>query len=101
MITGTTAGRPFTSRHQNSDGYLNGVSYRQLALPEVLKEIGKHLLTQFCERFQAELAAQDIALPDPHLPDHEYFHSFAALLKCPTLLPDHFKETLFDLEELA
>jgi hypothetical protein len=72
-----------------------------LALPEVLKEIGRNLLTQFCDHFQSDLTAKNITLPSPDLPDNDYFDSLAALLKCPALLPDEFKETLFDIEEFA
>ena len=66
----------------------------------MLKEIGRHLLVEFSAHFQSDLAAKNISLPDQHVPDDDYFKSLATLLRCPALLPDSFKETLFDLEEM-
>jgi len=97
----TTLTVPPSRRALRKGNGLNGISYRQLALPEVLKEIGRHLLTEFCGRFQSDLAAKNISLPPADAPADEYFKSLARLLKSPALLPDSFKETLFDIEELA
>src|SRR5438477_6491527 len=80
---------------------LNGISYRQLVLPQVLQEIGKNLLSQFCGHFQSDFVGHNLKLPELDLPDADYFNALAALLKSPSLLPERFKDALFDIEELA
>jgi len=63
--------------------------------------MGRHLLTQLCDHFKSDLAAQKISLPAADATDEEYCKWLAGLLKSPSLLPARFKDTLFEIEEFA
>jgi len=73
----------------------------QLALPRVLREIGRTLLTHFFARFQQDLAARKIALPPPTLGDDHYYQAIACLLRSPAALPTRLQEALVDIKEIA
>jgi hypothetical protein len=69
--------------------------------PEILKQIGRDLLSRFFASFQAELAAAGLALPPPGMPENDYYTALAWLLLNPERLPDSLNEALFDIEAVA
>src|SRR5438552_19041068 len=73
----------------------------QFILPGVLRAIGRKLLEKFLAHFQPDLAAVNIALPPPDLPDEEYFKAVSALLTSEAHLPEGLTKALFTIEEMA
>ena len=61
----------------------------------------RRLLHEFLGRFESELAARTLSLPDPNLPHEEYSRSLNRLLMAPAGLPKALWEALTDVEEMA
>jgi hypothetical protein len=77
------------------------IKFKRFSKPHLLKSITRDLLVQFFDRFRDELAAGDISLPGPALPDEAYFGSLARLLMSPEGLPDGLNEALLAIDEMA
>ena len=60
-----------------------GVELRQLALPGVLKGVGRKTLQELLARFADDLEGQYLLLPDSSLPDDPWFDKIASLLNFP------------------
>jgi hypothetical protein len=75
--------------------------YKRFTRPQLLQRLGRDLLVRFLERFQAELRATRCALPNPSLPDADWFPALARMLAAPESLPGDFAEALYAIDEMA
>src|SRR5256885_17109731 len=69
--------------------------------PVVLRQIDRPLLCEFLQRFNEELTAGNLILPNSDLSEHDFFSSFAALLNPSEALPASMHEALCAIAELA
>src|SRR5438105_6917926 len=77
------------------------VQFGQFALPGVLRAIGRKLLYDLLAHFEQDLAARNIRVPNPGLPDDDYFNGLAALFGAEETLPERLNQALFTIEEMA
>jgi len=76
------------------------IQFKRFTKPQVLRGIGRELLRQFFLVFQDELSA-GLWLPEPGLPDEEYYAGLARALLAPELLPDRLNEAIYAIDEMA
>ena len=67
----------------------------------LLTSVERGLFRDFLGRFEPELAARTLSLPDPNLSHEEYSRSLTRLLMAPAGLPKALWEALTDVEEMA
>lgn len=80
---------------------MSTLRFRRFSKPHILKEIGRHLLGMFFAKFEDDLKKKDVALPDPALPDDEYFDALSGLLLSPEGLPGSLNDALYAIDEMA
>jgi hypothetical protein len=72
-----------------------------MARTDVLRTVGRKVLAEFLAKFEFDLLEKNITLPDPALPDNEYFNAVAALLQAPENLPERLNDAIFTVEQMA
>jgi hypothetical protein len=77
------------------------LKFKRFTKPQVLKHIGRELVSQFINRFSDELEAKDIALPKMNLADDEFYAGLANLFSAPEGLPESMSEALYAIDEMA
>jgi hypothetical protein len=75
--------------------------FTRFTRPQILKSIGRELLTKFFRSFPEQPGTGGFSLPLPDLKDGEYFTQLARALMAPEALPPSLNEALFSLDELA
>jgi len=75
--------------------------FKRFSKPHILKDIGRHLLGKFFAKFKDDLEEKAVVLPDPSLPDEEYFGALAKVLMSPEGLPGSLNDALYAIDEMA
>jgi hypothetical protein len=79
----------------------NIIRFRRFTKPQVLRHIGRDLLSRFLFSFADELRSGNISLPQADISDDSYFQAVAKVLLCPEELPPRLNEALFAVDEMA
>ena len=75
--------------------------FKRFTRPQILRRLGRELLTKFLAEFEPQLRARNVALPMADLPEEAWYGELARLLRTPEILPEEFNEALFAIDEMA
>ncbi len=77
------------------------MSLKRFASVKNLRSLGRPLLKQFFDKFDAELKMAGVKLPVETLTDEKYLEGLAAVFRSPNELPDEMIEVLYAVVEMA
>src|SRR5512140_1213404 len=80
---------------------MSALQFKRFVRPQLLLRIGRPVLVQFFERFQPELASEQLVVPPADLPDAQWAGALANFFTAPEHLPDALCEALYAIDEMA
>lgn len=77
------------------------IKFKQFTKVNFLKQIGRDVLGQFFNHFNADLEQKGVVLPAATLAEDEYFGAIAKIALSPDGLPDNLVEAAYAIEGMA